>query len=82
MKNLWLHLKDETADQYLPKIKELVNQAEPGDVRLGFTYDYDGIRAKLVPDLENKDAKGIQVKDELLSDLKVLLGDAAVDVLY
>ena len=46
MKNLWLHLKDETADQYLPKIKELVNQAEPGDVRLGFTYDYDGIRAK------------------------------------
>ena len=35
-----------------------------------------------IPDLENKDAKGIQVKDELLSDLKVLLGDAAVDVLY
>ena len=82
MKNLWLHLKDETADKYLPKIKELVNKAEPGDVRLGFTYDYDGIRAKLVPDLDNKDAKGIQVKDDLLSDLKVLLGDAAVDVLY
>ncbi len=82
MKNLWLHLKDESAGEYLPKIKELVNKAEPGDVRLGFTYDYDGIRAKLVPDLDNKDAKGIQVKDELLSDLKVLLGEGSVDVLY
>ena len=67
-----------------------------GEAKLSFVYEHDGVKAKFVPCLANNidnksDNKsdnnkigknGINITDKLLQDLKLLLGDESIELLY
>ena len=89
LKKICLNLKCPQDSHKLSNLKDLLEKTESGESSLYFNYEYQGLKAKLIPvnDRGNKNTNkiglsGIKVTDQLLEDIKSLLGEKNIELSY